>query len=165
MGLEFGGARETDMKTALLALVVLAGSQGQVYDERADARVEIRRMLDCAREEGKPLLLTFGANWCEWCQDLHTLLSADRELASLLDDNYLTLSVDVGDLDRNIALAAEYGVRDLDDTGIPVLVVLRAAGDVAVVKNADDFVKGERYSRSRVRDFLRKYRDAVLTVR
>jgi protein disulfide-isomerase len=53
----------------LLALLPLVAPPPQPYDERADARVELTRMLQCARAEHKPLLVTFGANWCPWCRD------------------------------------------------------------------------------------------------
>ena len=54
-------------------------------------------------------------------------------------------------------MAAEYGLKALDDTGIPMLVVLRPDGSVREVKNSEVFVAGHRYSRRRVRQFLLSY--------
>ena len=49
------------------------------------------------------------------------------------------------------------GSKSLDDTGIPMLVVLRPDGSVQALKNSEDFVVGSRYARSSVRRFLRSY--------
>jgi thioredoxin len=149
----------TMLKLAVLvtsALPVFSASPGP-YDERADARREIARMMECARAEDKPLLVMFGANWCEWCQALDHLLAADRELAPLADKAFLRLNIDIGSYDRNLDVAAGYGLKALDDTGIPMLVVLRPDGSVREIRNSEAFVAGGRYSRPRVRRFLLSY--------
>jgi thioredoxin 1 len=142
--------------TALLVSVLPVVSSGP-YDERADARSEIARMLECARDERKPLVVVFGANWCPWCRKLDRLLAADAELAKLAERAVLRLNVDIGQYDRNLDLAAGYGLENLDDTGIPMLVVLRPDGSVQAIKNSDDFVEGTRYVRERIRRFLAAY--------
>ena len=72
----------------------------------------------------------FGANWCPWCRKLDHMLAADGELLKLSDDVFVKLNVDVGQFDRNPALAERYLREALDDTGIPMLVVLRRDGSV-----------------------------------
>jgi protein disulfide-isomerase len=142
----------------IVALVLAAVTAApRPYDERADARAEIARMLECARDERKPLLVMFGANWCPWCRKLDRLLATDAELAKLADSAVLRLNVDIGQYDRNLDVAAGYGVTGLDDTGIPMLVVLRPDGSVREVKNSEDFVAGARYDRARIRRFLGAY--------
>jgi len=143
--------------TMLIAAIPLLSFTPQPYDERADARAEIARMLQCAREEQKPLLLMFGANWCPWCRKLDQLLATDKEIAPLADEIFLRLNVDIGEYDRNLALAAEYGLSTLDDTGIPMLVVLRPDGSVHAVKNSEDFVVGSGYAKGTVQRFLKSF--------
>src|ERR1700730_10167380 len=98
----------------VVAALLLAGMGVGVhrpapYDERADARREIARMLECARVEQKPLLLTFGANWCPWCRELDRVLTTNTRLAKETDEAFLRLNVDIGEYDRNQDLAVEYG--------------------------------------------------------
>jgi protein disulfide-isomerase len=140
------------MNLALVALLVAPAASPGPYDPRADARREIARMLECARDEGKPLLLMFGANWCPWCRDLDRLLTRDPRLAKVVDEGFLRFNV--GQYDRNQDLLAAYGIHDLEDTGIPRLVVLRPDGTVRAVKDADDFVSGSRYVKRRIQAFL-----------
>ena len=134
--------------------LTLLPAASQPYDEHADARTEIARMLECAKAENRPLLLMFGANWCPWCRKLDRLLTTDRRLARLADDAVLRLNIDVGQYDRNMDLARGYGLEALDDTGIPMLVVLRPDGTVQSLKNSDDFVTGSRYVSGSIERFL-----------
>jgi thioredoxin 1 len=100
------------------------------------------------------VLLVFGANWCPWCRELDRVLTKDKALSALADEAFERLNVSIGDYDRNLDLAAEYGLTNLDDTGIPMLVVLRPDGSLQAVKNSDDFVTGSRYDKNAVRRFL-----------
>ncbi len=143
--------------TILLVLLPVLSLSPPPYDERADARAEVARMLQCARAEHKPLLLMFGANWCPWCRELDRMLARDKDLSRLADEVFLRLNVDIGAYDRNLALAAEYGLTTLDDTGIPMLVVLRPDGSVQAVKNSEDFIVGSKYARGAVQRFLQSY--------
>jgi thioredoxin len=145
------------LKPIVLLVSALPIVSSGPYDERADARAEIARMLECARDERKPLVVVFGANWCPWCRKLDRLLAADDELARLADRAVLRLNVDIGQYDRNLDVAAGYGLENLDDTGIPMLVVLRPDGSVQAIKNSEDFVEGTRYARQRIRRFLAAY--------
>ncbi len=143
----------------LMALLLVAGTSlvptaPVPYDERVDARAEIARMLECAKAERKPLLLMFGANWCPWCRKLDRLLATDKRLSRLADDAVLRLNIDVGQYDRNLDLAKQYGLEALDDTGIPMLVVLGPDGSVQGVKNSDEFVSGSRYVSASIERFL-----------
>ena len=142
---------------AALLLTLAPTGDAPAYDTRADARRELEHALACARSEERPLLLIFGANWCGWCQEFHHLLARDREAAELIDARYETLSVDVGRFDKNLDLAEAFGVHGLEDTGIPILVLLRPDGSVRKVQDPDAFVVGDGYSRRKVLQFLRDY--------
>jgi len=54
-------------------------------------------------------------------------------------------------------LAAGFGLSNLDDTGIPMLVILAPDGSIRGIKNSEDFVVRSRYSRDRIRRFLESY--------
>jgi protein disulfide-isomerase len=141
----------------LFLLLPLSSAAPQPYDERVDARAELGRALECARAGQKPVLVMFGANWCPWCRDLDRVLARDKSLSPLADEVFERVNVSIGNYDHNLDLAAEYGLTNLDDTGIPMLVVLRPDGSLRAVKNSDDFVKGSRYDKSAIRRFLCAY--------
>ena len=52
-----------------------------VYDEKADARADLKAALARAQKENKRVLVQWGANWCGWCIKLHDVFKSDKEIA------------------------------------------------------------------------------------
>ena len=77
--------------------------------------------LERARNEGKPVLVNFYADWCVWCKRLETTTLKDAKVASVLQNKVVPLSLNVeGD---GKELSNEYEVD-----GLPTIIVLDAAG-------------------------------------
>ncbi len=79
---------------ALVAAVIAIGpvcsaqerpAPRQIYDEKADAHVEIRDALAKAKGEHKRVIVVFGANWCFDCHVLDDAFHKP-ELASIIAD-------------------------------------------------------------------------------
>ena len=87
------------------------------YDGETDARAAVKEARERARQEGKFLMVTFGANWCPDCRNLHRHLKSDV-VRSYTNDRFLFVNVDVGKLNQNRDLAQELGVSLR--RGIPV---------------------------------------------
>ncbi len=98
-----------------------------IYNEAADARVDIEQAIAKAQTEGKHILLMFGGNWCIWCHRLHRLFNEDRTIRKFLNKNYVLVMVDVGRRDKNLYLNERYG--NPFQHGFPVLVVLDQNGN------------------------------------
>jgi len=45
-----------------------------IYDETADAQLDIANAVLTAQKNDNRVLLMFGADWCPWCQRLHHTL-------------------------------------------------------------------------------------------
>ena len=82
---------------------------------------DISVALERARNEGKPVLVNFYAEWCVWCKRLESTTLRDAKVASVLDQKVVPLSLDVDAWGKE--LSNEYGVHDL-----PTIVVLDAEG-------------------------------------
>lgn len=113
------------MKNVIVALFVVLTSApvfgaGLPYDETADAKADLAHALAAGRETGKKVVAVFGANWCPDCRRL------DKEIydnnGELGDRKYIIVKVDVGNFDKNIDLARQYG--DPIKKGIPGAVVI-----------------------------------------
>ncbi|HJL18389.1 MAG TPA: thioredoxin family protein [Sandaracinaceae bacterium LLY-WYZ-13_1] len=128
------------------------------YDEDADARAQIDAAIASAREDGKRVLLMFGANWCPWCRRLDWVLSNEPRVSAALAQGYHLVHVDVGarDSDTNRDVAARYG--DPLSHGLPCLVVLDAGGDVIHVQETGSLEDGDRHDPARVLTFLERHR-------
>jgi thioredoxin len=114
---------------ALGAVLLALGARaaGLPYDEAADAKAAIRAALVQAHRERVPVLLVFGANWCPDCRVLDAALHEGRS-AALIERDFRVVKVDVGRFDRNLDVAARYGVPIRK--GIPAVAVVAPDGRV-----------------------------------
>ena len=78
--------------------------------------------LERARNEGKPVLVNFYADWCVWCKRLESTTLRDAKVATVLQNKVVPLSLDVDGDGRE--LSNEYRVD-----GLPTIVVLDAGGE------------------------------------
>ena len=81
-------------------------------------------------------LIKFYANWCQPCKALDGLLEKFK-------DNELVFSMEKVDIDKNIALTKEYGIR-----GIPALLmvddsgkVVKTLGNTRTIETISEFLK------------------------
>lgn len=99
-----------------------------VYDESADAKVQIAAAVARAKKENRRVLIQWGGNWCPWCIRLHELYRSDRDIAKTLMYEYDVVMVDTGGAKgKNLDLAEAYGA-DVKKHGYPFLTVLDADG-------------------------------------
>ncbi len=126
-----------------------------IYSDTADAKAEIHAALAQAAREHKRVLLDFGGNWCGDCQVLNIYFH-DPGNASLLQHNFVLVDVSVGEYDRNLDLAQQYGIPL--NKGVPALVVLDAQGRVLYAQRNGEFEKMSTLDSSAVTAFLQKWK-------
>lgn len=148
-----------------IAGLLLAGSSAaiasttQVYSDTADAKAEIRQALATAAREHKRVLLDFGGNWCGDCQVLHIYLQ-DPGNASLLQNNFVLVNVNIGRYDQNLDVAKQYNIPL--EKGVPALAVLDANGKLVYSQRNGEFEAIRRMDVSSVSEFLAKWKPAPL---
>lgn len=87
----------------------------------ADAASSVERALETARIAHVPLVIVFGANWCEGCRELDSALEKSAN-AEPLAKAFRLVKVDVGDFDRNGLIDLAYGKPT--QFGLPAAVVV-----------------------------------------
>ena len=143
------------------ALSILAASAAflwadqPLYDERAEARVDIHAALVRASKEHKGVILDFGANWCFDC---HVLEGAMRrpELALVIQKSFIVVHIDVGRFDKNLDIADEYHVPL--KKGIPALAVLDPHGKLLHAQDQGEFEDARHLDSDTIRAFFEKWR-------
>ncbi len=123
-----------------------------LYNENADAKADIAAAEGKARKEHKRILLDFGGNWCGDCQLLDSYYHSAGN-AALLAKYYVVVHVDIGHIDKNLDVAAKYGVPI--DHGVPGLGIIDANGKVIYGQKAKEF---EHTSPEAVGALLEKYK-------
>ena len=126
-----------------------------IYSDTADAKAEIRTALATAAREHKNVILDFGGNWCSDCQLLNIYFH-DPSNAGVLQSNYVLVDINVGDYDRNLDIAQQYGIPL--NKGVPALVVLDGHGRVLYAQRHGEFEKMSILDTSAVMEFLQRWK-------
>jgi thioredoxin 1 len=149
-----------------IAGFLLAGSSAaiaanhEVYSDTADAKAEIRQALATAAREHKRVLLDFGGNWCGDCIVLHLYLQ-DPGNASLLQNNFVPVYVNIGRYDKNLDIAKQYNIPL--EKGVPALAILDPNGKLVYSQRNGEFESMRRMDVSSVSEFLTKWKPAPLS--
>jgi hypothetical protein len=106
------------------------------FDEAVDAKAAIKAAVDEAASDGIRVLVTWGANDNPGSR-LFLDSKKDPAIAEqpFFRDEYKSVNVNVGHLNRNTDLAKSYGAK-LKADALPALTVLDAAGAVVANTNA-----------------------------
>jgi len=126
------------------------------YSATADARRDIADAKARAAANGKMVMVTFGANWCPDCLTLHKDLEdpVTREYAKA---KFEMVNVDVGEFDKNAAVARELGVAPVN--GIPLAVFFSSDGRPICDTRRGELEPARHYTSSEILDFLKEVAD------
>jgi len=137
--------------TAALASVAIAAPLP--YNEAANAKADLDQALAAASASKRSVLLIFGANWCEDCRALDAALKTAKN-AELVAKEFVLVKVDVGNFDRNLPVAEQYG--NPIKRGIPAAVVLSPGNQVLYTTRMGELSDARRMSETGVYDFFSK---------
>jgi thioredoxin-related protein len=140
-----------------------------IYDEKADAKADIKAALGVAKRENRRVLIQWGANWCSWCARLDERLRTDPGLRKTLLYEYVVVHVDINMGERNGGLSQHYKMVP----SMPALTVLDAtdkvlANQAAALLVTESEKGGKEYDSKQLLEFLNAHRaeplkaDAVL---
>ncbi len=142
--------------TAGLSAAVLAAPLP--YDESADAKADVQHALVAAKSSHMPVLIVFGANWCEDCRALDHALKSGKS-AALVAGSFIIVKVDVGNFDRNLDVVAAYGSPI--KKGIPAAVVVSVDNKVLYATKAGELADARRMSETGIYEFFRRISQGV----
>ena len=126
-----------------------------IYSETANPKAEIAAALAKARREHKRVILDFGGDWCPDCQVLDIYFRQPAN-AALIEKHYVLVDVWIGQMDKNIDLAAKYGVPIAK--GVPALAVLTPDGKAIYSQRTGQFNDMRHMESKSVTEFLEKWK-------
>ena len=127
-------------------------NQPSLFNTEADAAADVAAARQRAKEEGKFLMVIFGANWCIDCRTLERRLKSS-EVAEYTTDRFDFAHVDVGKFNNNLDVASEYGINL--QRGIPVALAFAPDGTVIGVTNDGELDPARFYSSQQILRFVR----------
>ena len=124
------------------------------YNAAADAKADVARALADAKAAHVPVLLIFGANWCEDCRALDKALKEGKN-AELMQQQFKVVKVDVGNFDHNLDVAHAYG--NPLKKGIPAAVLVSSDNNqVLYATKGGELANARRMSESGIYDFFKQ---------
>jgi len=145
------------MKRFLLMLTLLIGvnvaAAERPYNTTADANADVAQALAQAKATHTPVLLIFGANWCEDCRSLNRALNTDRN-AALIHQQFQVVKIDVGNFDHNLDITKRYG--DPTKNGIPAAVIVSPDDKILYSTKAGELSNARRMNDDGVYGFFKQ---------
>jgi thiol:disulfide interchange protein len=126
-----------------------------IYNESADAKVDVAAAVARAKQENKRVLLDIGANWCGWCYLLHDVFDKDKQVHPIINAEYEVVMIDMGRTGKNSALLATYGI---EPKGYPYLAVLDADNKLVTQQETGALEDGPKHDPAKVAAFLNKWK-------
>ena len=134
-------------------ITVAAGAAEALYDETADARLDIRHALAAAATNQTPVIIVFGANWCGDCKMLDHAMATGSS-APLLTNDFKIVKINVGRFDKNVDVAKSYGVPL--EKGIPAVAIVSPKSGVLYVTKEGELANARKMGESGIYDFFKK---------
>lgn len=145
------------MKRLVLLMLLLVGFDIHAaelpYNPAADANAQVRQALATAKATHTPVLLIFGANWCEDCRALDQALKTEKN-AALIRQQFQVVKIDVGNFDHNLDISQRY--NEPTKNGIPAAVILSSDDRLLYSTRAGELSNARRMNDEGVYGFFKQ---------
>jgi thiol:disulfide interchange protein len=126
------------------------------YDPKRDAASDIKGALAEATRSNKRVLLEVGGKWCSWCSILDRFFADNADILKLMDDNYVTLKINMSPENENKTVLSEYP----QITEYPHILVLGPDGKLLQSQSTGELESGRSYDHGKMLEFLKKWAPA-----
>jgi len=123
------------------------------YNTAADANADVAHALAQAKATHTPVLLIFGANWCEDCRSLDRALKTGKN-AELIKQQFQVVKIDVGNFDHNLDITKRYD--DPIKKGIPAAVIVSPDDKILYSTKAGELSNARRMNDDGVYGFFKQ---------
>jgi thiol:disulfide interchange protein len=122
------------------------------FDPFRDPVADLKTSV-AAAISGKRIIIDVGGEWCVWCHILDNYLTANPELAKILDENYIWLKVNMSEENENKEFLSAYPAIK----GYPHLFVLETDGSFLHSQDTAPLESKKSYDDVLFKNFLVKW--------
>jgi thioredoxin-related protein len=156
--------------TLIMTIILVAGIQTisaqevkevkKIYNPEANAKEDISKAVQKAKEEGKHVMVQIGGNWCSWCLLFHKYINEDLEIKKMIDDNFVFTLLNYSQEVKNAELMAKY--NNPGRMGYPVFLILNGEGQLIHTQDSGLLEEGKGYNKTKVMTFLKNWTKAAV---
>lgn len=145
-------ARAAPAPTLAVASIDDLDVPDRVYDADADAGRAVDAALARAKAEHKLVLIDLGGDWCADCRILSAVMALPA-MRPFLAAHYEIVLVDVGRLNRNLAIPARFGIS-AKLPGAPLVLVAAPDGHLLNAGHVEALVDARKMTPQAIADWL-----------
>ena len=140
---------------------VAIAQKSTLYNPEANAKMDIENALKKAKAEHKFVLLQGGGNWCPWCIEFYRSCTADKQIDSIINANFVWYHLNYSKENKNEDLFKKYDYPQR--FGFPIFVILNEKGERIHTQNSEYLEDGKKsYDKKKVISFLQNWSPAAL---
>lgn len=127
-----------------------------LYNPDENASVALQKAISEAKAGKKHVLVQIGGNWCVWCARFHQYITNDRQIDSVIKENYVVYHLNYSPENRNKSILAGMGYPQR--FGFPVFIILDENGNRLHTQNSAYLEDGAKsYDKRKVMEFLENW--------
>ncbi|MGI6458438.1 MAG: thioredoxin family protein [bacterium] len=123
----------------VVGLYVIFGSLTTVEATNVDWVYDLEQGLELAREQNKPVMVDFYADWCTVCKEIEAFTYTDDAVDEQLD-RFVNIKVDIDRVDNREQIIERYQI-----TGLPLIVFYDSLGEMLPEKRITGFINAENF--------------------
>lgn len=131
-----------------------------LYKPEENAKQQISAAVKEAKDSNKHVLIQIGGNWCIWCARFNDLITTDKSIDSLVNENYAVYHLNYSKENFNLDLLKKY--KFPQRFGFPVFLILNEEGDLLHTQNSEYLESGKGYDKEKVIAFFNNWSKKAL---
>lgn len=131
-----------------------------LYRPAENAKQEISNAVKEAKKSDKHVLIQIGGNWCVWCARFNNLVTTDKSIDTLVNDNYVVYHLNYSKENYNTELLKKY--KFPQRFGFPVFLILNEEGELIHTQNSEYLESGKGYDKEKVVVFFNNWSKKAL---
>lgn len=124
----------------------------KLYSPTENADQALQKAIEEAGKSGKHVFIQIGGNWCIWCARFHEFVTKDKQLDSLVKEDYIVYHLNYSPENKNKDMLTRYGFPQR--FGFPVFIVLDGKGKYLHTQNSAYLEQEKGYNREKVWEFF-----------
>jgi thioredoxin-related protein len=124
------------------------------YDSSRDPFADVESAIQEAKNTNRNILLEIGGDWCSWCHILDRFVSSNKDIADVIEQNFVVVKVNVSEENYNDEFMEQYPFV----TGYPHFFILDNEGELVHSQDTAKLEEGQSYNHDVFLAFLEDWK-------